>query len=286
MDDSILDRFKSIKVWKNQGKRAPHKPLLLLWALGKIQNGDTGPWSFKEVSSALMPLLREFAPSVKRPRPDYPFVKLCNDGIWTLSDRRLDTKKELSPRQLLDEHIHGSFSDDLKLAFRGDSQLISQLSSLLLAQHFPETYIEDLAQSCDLKYHTVTRVTRDPHFREKVLVAYGKQCAVCGYQVFQNQRLVGLEAAHIKWHNVGGPNTVNNGIALCNQHHILFDRGCFCIDMNFRVVVSPLVEGVSAENILYKYEGKQLHNGAIARPYLPELEFLNWHAEEVYKSYG
>lgn len=36
---------------------------------------------------------------------------------------------------------------------------------------------------------------------------------------------VGLEAAHIKWKQFGGPCEIPNGLALCAIHHKAFDKG-------------------------------------------------------------
>ena len=42
MDRKELEaRWAKIKSWKAKGKRAPHKPLLLLYALGAWQQGQT-----------------------------------------------------------------------------------------------------------------------------------------------------------------------------------------------------------------------------------------------------
>lgn len=66
---------------------------------------------------------------------------------------------------------------------------------------------------------------RSPNFRENVLRAYEYRCAVCGFDVRMGHYPVGLEAAHIKWHQAGGPDIEVNGLALCALHHKLFDRG-------------------------------------------------------------
>ncbi len=45
------------------------------------------------------------------------------------------------------------------------------------------------------------------------------QSVVCGFNVRIADSLVALEAAHIKWHQAGGPDMEYNGIALCSLHH-------------------------------------------------------------------
>lgn len=59
---------------------------------------------------------------------------------------------------------------------------------------------------------------RDPKFTRSILRAYNSTCVVC-------QRQLGLtQAAHIIPHSdPAGENTVQNGLALCVEHHRLYD---------------------------------------------------------------
>ena len=68
---------------------------------------------------------------------------------------------------------------------------------------------------------------------------------------------MGLEAAHIRWHQAGGPDIEGNGMALCSLHHKLFDRGAFTLDSSFRVIVSDDINGVGAEQVLWAYHQKK-----------------------------
>ena len=45
---------------------------------------------------------------------------------------------------------------------------------------------------------------RDPRFRRDVLEAYDERRAVCEYNIRFGDRLLGLEAAHIRWHSNDG----------------------------------------------------------------------------------
>ncbi len=67
---------------------------------------------------------------------------------------------------------------------------------------------------------TVTRTafSRDPKFRDAVLRAYGGRCCVC-------DRQLGLvQAAHIVPHSHPDcQNMITNGLALCVEHHRLYD---------------------------------------------------------------
>lgn len=59
---------------------------------------------------------------------------------------------------------------------------------------------------------------RDPRFAKHVLAAYDYTCCIC------NRQLAIVQAAHIIPHSEAqSPNTVANGLALCIEHHRLYD---------------------------------------------------------------
>lgn len=70
-----------------------------------------------------------------------------------------------------------------------------------------------------------------------------QRCAVCGFDVRLGTSQLGIDAAHIKWHQAGGPDVVPNAFALCVLHHKLFDRGVFSVDQGHRVIVSEQTHG-------------------------------------------
>jgi putative restriction endonuclease len=74
---------------------------------------------------------------------------------------------------------------------------------------------------------------RDPDFRHRILEADERTCAICGYQIRREDQIIGLEAAHIKWHQLKEPDIEQNGIAMCTMHHRLFDYGLFGIDDSY-----------------------------------------------------
>jgi putative restriction endonuclease len=124
---------------------------------------------------------------------------------------------------------------------------------------------------------------RDPKFREVVLKAYEHRCAVCAFDARMGASLVGLEAAHIQWHQAGGPATVNNGLALCSLHHKLFDRGAFTLTSDRRVLVSKHLQGSAAtEQWVTRYHGSRLRMPRRATSQ-PDPDFLAWHHKEVFR---
>jgi len=54
---------------------------------------------------------------------------------------------------------------------------------------------------------------------------------------------LGIETAHVWWFAFGGPDTPDNGLALCSLHHKLFDLGILGLDPGLRVMVSAMFSG-------------------------------------------
>lgn len=76
------------------------------------------------------------------------------------------------------------------------------------------------------KYHSCSAANRDSGFRSRVFSKYKTpRCIVCGID-FDPM----LQAAHIKAVKNGGSDDPENGVCLCANHHLLFDRGYFKID--------------------------------------------------------
>ena len=124
--------------------------------------------------------------------------------------------------------------------------------------------------------------SRDSEFRERILVAYSFRCAVCGFNVWLGRVPVGLEAAHIKWHQAGGPDQEDNGLLLCIMHHKLFDRGAFSIDQNLKVKVSDMAHGGEGfQEWLARFHGKSIRLPERLQ-YKPSENYLDWHIREVF----
>ena len=82
--EQLKQMFRHITVWRRGAERAPHKPLLLLYALGKCQRGAPRAIPYAEVDPALQRLLRAFGPPRRSYHSEYPFWRLQQDGIWEL----------------------------------------------------------------------------------------------------------------------------------------------------------------------------------------------------------
>ena len=106
----VLGRFASLRQHQRDGHRSPHKPLLVLLALGRMAAGGSSelPWSIAE--SALADLIAEFGPPSRTGRAQsaaYPFTRLRTDGVWILDqDVQMDLVGPLAAVTSVDGSSH------------------------------------------------------------------------------------------------------------------------------------------------------------------------------------
>jgi putative restriction endonuclease len=278
--DELKDRLSKLSIWKKNGQRAPHKPLLLLYALARLQHKSL-VLPYEEVRGKLKSLLIEFGPHRRSYHPEEPFVRLTTDGFWELN-ATVD-KRSFSDRQLVADQVSGGFSPEVAALLSRNDGLIQELAEQLLQEHFPESIHQDILEEVGLDFSVRKKRLRDPHFRDRILRAYEYSCAVCGFNVRLGHNLVAVDAAHIQWHQAGGPDTEENGIALCSLHHKLFDRGVFSINEDWRMVVAEAAHGSTGfEEWLMRFHGHEIKQ-PIRPEYRPEPRFTGWHAREVFR---
>jgi putative restriction endonuclease len=105
---------------------------------------------------------------------------------------------------------------------------------------------------------------------------------VCGFDVRLGSVSIALDAAHIKWHQAGGPDVETNGLALCVLHHKTFDLGAFTVSDGI-LLVSDRANGTTGFA-----EAMVAYHGQPTRPpqrpdWGPEQKHLEWHGREMFK---
>jgi putative restriction endonuclease len=193
---------------------------------------------------------------------------------------------------LREQNVHGGMPEDLYRALRKDPTLVRDVATDLLEAHFAETLHADILAAVGLDLDAAgppkatDRRPRDPRFRSRVLRVYGRRCCVCGFDARLGDALVGLEAAHIQWHQAGGPSSVDNGLAVCSLHHKLFDRGAFTLRQDGVMEVSEELTGAQATSEwMVQFHGREA--GLPSRPTdRPADQFLEWHRAEVFRMPG
>jgi putative restriction endonuclease len=307
-----LAAFDTLRIWQQGAQRAPHKPLLVLAALGRWARGDRAPVAFEELDPILAELLRQFGPTRQSYHPEYPFWHLQSDGVWTVtSDDRLRMRvgSNSPPKsELIAHHARGGFSPEVARAFASDPRLVAEIAGRLLDAHFPSSIHDELrsavgldlgdaagdstggeAESADGDRITRTVRPRDPTFRRRILHAYEDRCAVCDLDLRLGGATIGLDAAHIRWHQAGGPDAETNGLALCTLHHKTFDLGAFTIERGGNregntLLVSDQVRGGEQRlaEVLLRHHERPVRAPQHAE-HAPDSEHLDWHRREVFK---
>jgi putative restriction endonuclease len=276
--------------WQRGGERAPHKPLLLLYALGRLQQTGLPSVPFADAEGDLRRLLEEFGPP-RSTSPAYPFHHLVSDGLWevrtpggpgspgtNLRDLRAGAVGELTP----------DFARDMERDPRGFAEVVRAI----LNTNFPATLQGDILDAVGLSLEgidtpaepTKQKRRRDPSFREMVLTAYEYQCAICGYDGQLFREAVGIEAAHIRWWAADGPDEVSNAMALCSLHHKLFDRGAIGLTENRTTVVSSHFIGRSnaSNSSVLALVDQPLVAPQVGQP-MPHPNQIAWHRSEVFR---
>ena len=291
-ESAVLERFSQLRQHQQAGRRSPHKPLLVLSALGRLTATGESTMHFSDVEEQLALLISTFGgPSRTTPgnAAAYPFTRLRSDGVWQLdADVAMDNAGPLR-----EQAVSGQFTPELERALRGSPRLVNQLARMLVESQFPSTLTTDVLLQVGLDPDEVlhaAEVPTDPGpirrrsaaWVQDILTAWDRQCAFCGYDGQLGGSAAGIEAAHVHWFNLDGPNDPDNGLALCALHHKLFDRGALGITDDYRLKVSRLFTGrTPAAQIIYNLHGVEL----TPRPgnALPAAAHVQWHNREVFK---
>jgi hypothetical protein len=118
-----------------------------------------------------------------------------------------------------------------------------------------------------------------PHQHPGLLQRGEEPCLVTGLLRYLSD---GVPAAHVRWFSFGGPDALDNGLALCVLHHKLFDLGVLGLDATMRVQVSAVFTArTTAGRAVYDLHGHELQ----PRPgtTLPATRHVSWHTREVFK---
>lgn len=293
--DEILRAFDRIRVWQQGDKRAVHKPLLVLHELGRIAQGLTSAIEFKDIEPKMAQLLEEFGRTGSATTRHYPFWHLQTDGIWQLVGPEALISRPAGATPTLTElrnyHVAGQFAPSIRQSLAAHPELVHEVARRIVDAHFPESIRDDVLEAvglpvagCQEGGHQTEQRHRDPAFRERVLLAYEYRCCVCGHDLRLGRQVIGLEAAHIKWFQAGGPDIEANGLALCSLHHKIFDLGAFTVlpDTYEMVFSRHVVGSPEVQARLLSYHGAGLIQPQ-GREFMPNPEFLDWHRREVFK---
>jgi putative restriction endonuclease len=286
--DEVLARLSSLRQHQHRGQRSPHKPLLVLLALGRLTTSGTSALPWSTAAAALADLIRDYGPpSATSPAQSaaYPFTRLRSDKIWTLDhEAPMDLVRPLATHRVV-----GRLVPELEAALR-DPTIASAAARQLVEAEFPPTIAPDVLMAVGLDpdavlghrdQATIPR-TRHGSWPAAILMAWDRQCAFCGFDGQLGAATVGVEAAHVRWFTYDGPDELDNGLALCSLHHKLFDRGALGLSDDVRIIVSAkFTSRTSTGQSIYDLHRRSLQ----PRPgtTLPAEAHIDWHTRQVFK---
>ena len=106
------------------------------------------------------------------------------------------------------------------------------------ASTFDYSVVPGLDQVRRVEQVLSNRKIRDANFRRQVCEAYDDRCAVTGLRIINGGGRSDVQAAHIWGVGEGGPDVVQNGLALSGTIHWLFDRHLISLTNDYRLLVS------------------------------------------------
>ncbi|MGG0506260.1 HNH endonuclease [Priestia megaterium] len=223
--------------------------------------------------------------------------KVGEDRVRGIIEKALPFERKLSPEELEHytwkfkkrglnwEHFFNQYGmnlivkDDflgiLGIAFKHDLKVQdAKLEvSLIQQQQRKNFFVED---------HVTEQKRRVGHkvFADQVKLNYGYQCAITGIRLKEF-----LAASHIVPWSESKKDRLDpqNGICLSTLVDKAFDKGYLTITTEYRILLSPILEkDVILHNLLKPYRNKKIKYPKFAPP---KREFLEWHAEHVFKRY-
>lgn len=185
--------------------------------------------------------------------------------------------------------VTGRFDPAVEQALLAAPARALETARTLATSHFPESLVPDVLIAVGLEPEAVLggpapadQRRRSSAWRLAVIEAWDRQCAFCGFDGQLAGASVGLEAAHVRWFSYGGPDDLDNGLALCSLHHKLFDRGVLGLTEALEVRVSSACTArTEAGKAVYGLKDRR------SRPRpgtpVPAVHHVQWHRLEVFK---
>jgi len=286
--DELVEQIRSMKLHVAGGLGAAlKKPLLLLLLVSKIENGriEENRFHFDDIEKQLERLIREHGgrPTASGPKPEQPFSHLRSSAFWILkTQREYGPGKTALVSDLRHPDSYAAFRPQVFRLLRSSGEARARVVDSVLHEWWPETLHGDIREDLGLdRLDSRRRRQRDQQFTIDVLENFRYSCACCGFHGVRNGQATGIDAAHVQWHAHRGPDTVENGIALCKLHHWAFDKGILGINEAERIGIADVFVTQSDGGLpLESLEGRPLavlpKNKAIAG------RFLEWHRGNVY----
>lgn len=315
-----LDKFKKLRINKNKGEDAPHKPILLLTVLQMFQNGKYNSNKIYIVPELVAYFKTNWSLLVTTNhecRISYPFYHLKSSDFWqlvpkdkTINIDKLESSSIKSFNKLNDAVEHALIPNDF-LYLISDKISNEILQQFLLDVYFPITKhnfknsqrgqlkifdeIEHkiLTESAEEYQQEIKKLIKQENeeelflrgslFKREIPKIYNNTCCISGMKIETTINVSMIDACHIIPFSESYDDTITNGIALCPNLHRAFDRGLIGINENYRVVVSNVFTEESTAYGIRFFEGKEIKLPNL-KCYFQKKENLEWHMKNKFKT--
>lgn len=146
----LLEKIQSISQWRRGDERAPHKPLMLLFALSEYKKGHERLFHYaQEVDEPVKALLLQYGPDRNSYKPHYPFWRLANevDSFWEIENGekcQLSSSGDPRKKDLIAYDVKAGFDVASYQTLLSNPSLIDEIASKLIQDNFPESLQEEL----------------------------------------------------------------------------------------------------------------------------------------------
>ena len=136
---NLREKFKNIKIYTDSQGSSLHKPLLIVYAIGKIIRNNERWLSFADINQEVESIFQRFLSSKSNYKnTHYPFGKLENDGLWEIENSEF--LQRTSAGHLIKSELH---SKNIRAGFASeifDELVKDKKKAALLAREIAERY--------------------------------------------------------------------------------------------------------------------------------------------------
>ncbi|GGT06925.1 HNH endonuclease [Streptomyces atratus] len=253
--DDLFRALATLNTHSQKQRPSRHKPLTLLWAVGRLAEGRDRVVDWETFKNEMGPLLKDFGLPDSRITPEYPFWHLRSSGLWDVEGVGSEEFKPTSAALGAAGARAGLTRDAARILRKSLAR--AEAVGLLCSKYFEDVDRDALLGRVGLAGYasasghnpdgerggpvarrdvTSSRPERNREIVETLKTMYTHECQVCGKRV-ATQFSYYSEAAHIRGIGDphGGPDELSNLLSLCPNHHVEFDRLAIYIDETWAV---------------------------------------------------
>jgi putative restriction endonuclease len=300
-------KLTKLRVDKSSKNPAPHKPILLLAILDQIENNIIDSNIIKLTPELAFQFLGYWEIVSYRGRGigriELPFYYLKSDGFLKhIAINGLEAAlNSVNPTSvdLLNKVIsHAEMPNDFFMLMQNKENRDYARKILISGNWF---FIEEKIKLLDtlglnpdgvlnndiistISSDTSIKQSRDIKFRFQIVPLYQFSCALCKIKMLLPSGITLVEAAHIHQFSKSKNDDINNGMALCRNHHWAFDQGLWSINEDFKILVAceEFTEQSINQVSLKSYHFQTLDFSWLKPEYRPSQKNLDWHRKHKF----